>query len=277
MPDTPEIEIHHQSRPIGEIQRRYGLGVLGGGEWTSAPDGFYRTPARKFEFYSLSHMFAGRGRLWLADGNREWDMRPGDGVLIAPGAVNRYGGSDGQSYSEDTILFCGPVADMLAAAGVIRTGWLRIGAERRLRTVTQLAADPAAEAQIQANLALQTLLVELWSENRRPAENDPVEPLLERLRRHPERWWTVAEMAEFCHLSIAQFRRVFHRRTGALPKNYVEELKLRRAAELLLNGTLPIPEVGEKLGYADPYHFARRFKICFGVSPGRYRKQLRLQ
>lgn len=57
------------------------------------------------------------------------------------------------------------------------------------------------------------------------------------------------------------------------PKRYLEEFKLRQAAELLVSGSLPVAEIAARLGYRDPYHFSRRFKHFAGVSPERYRRE----
>ncbi len=45
---------------------------------------------------------------------------------------------------------------------------------------------------------------------------------------------------------------------------------MHRAAELLHAGA-SIGETAKKLGYRDVYHFSRRFKVRFGVAPGRFR------
>ncbi len=271
MENDKKAVVHPRLGRPSEVQRRYGLWILGGGEFRTVPDSFYRTPPRRFEFYSLSHLFRGAGRLWLAP-DREWELEPGDAVLITPGLVNRYGGVRGERYCEDAVRFWGPVADQLLACGVLVPGRIPFGAVRRLRLIAELAQDPAAAAQINANLALQRLLVELYNERRRPAARSALEELLETVKADLRRWWTVAELAELCGMSPDRFRRHFQRATGKLPKTYVEELKLRRAAELLATGELSLGEIGRTLGYRDVYHFARRFKAWSGTPPGRYRQ-----
>ena len=86
----------------------------------------------------------------------------------------------------------------------------------------------------------------------------------------------VAELAELCNLSQDQFRRNFLHHTGMLPKSYLEELKLRQSAELLFSTRGTVAEIAARCGYVDPYHFSRRFKRLFGVSPERYRRDSNL-
>ncbi len=267
-----DLEIHRLLKnQIGEIHQLYGLCILGGGSVKSAPDSYYTTNLRYFEFYSLSHLVKGRGRGRWGDG-REFAIEEGDLVTVSPGKVNLYGGSNGEAYFEDAIRFCGPVADMLYRSGVITDGVRRIGRVRRLLPVIELAADPARDAQINANAALQQLLIELYNE-RREKESSPLEKLLEMLNNNLSRWWTVREMAELSNLSEEQFRRNFQRFTGKNPKRYLEELKLRRGAELLLNFDCSLEFAAHELGFRDVYHFSKRFRNFFGVPPGRYRAE----
>ena len=67
------------------------------------------------------------------------------------------------------------------------------------------------------------------------------------------------------------------RHTGMLPKQYIEELKIRLAAALLLDSRLTVTEIAARFGYLDPYHFSRRFKQRVGVSPEKYRNAYMLE
>jgi len=256
-----------------EFHRRYGLWIINAGCAGRSPEtGFATCRRRKFEFYSISHLIEGAGRCWI-DGRGECSLHPGQLVVITSGTFNRYGGDGGKPYIEDSIRFTGPVADMLCNAGILRSGVYEFGAARKLLPIAELIQDPSNDAQINANITLQKLLVDLYFEQRKSVTASPVEELLEAIKARPVHWWTVGEMAEFCNLSPDQFRRNFRNHTGMRPKNYVEEFKLRLAAELLLSTTLPVAEVAERLGYRDPYHFSRRFKSFAGVSPERYRHE----
>lgn len=54
------------------------------------------------------------------------------------------------------------------------------------------------------------------------------------------------------------------------------EARIRYAQSLLLSGSdLPITEVAERSGYADPYHFIRQFKRITGETPAAYRRARR--
>ena len=103
-----------------------------------------------------------------------------------------------------------------------------------------------------------------------------MEALLETIRKAPpEHWWRVTELAELIGVSADTLRREFLRVTGLLPKAYIEQFKLRQAAEMLLTGKLSVSETALHFGYRDCYHFSRRFKFVFGLSPANYRAAMK--
>ncbi len=275
--DNDKITEVHQRPATGmrEIHRQYGLWIFRGGTNDGMqPDTFLSCSRRYFDFYSISHMYDGGGRLWLAP-DCESEITPGDCVLIMPGSPNRYGGFGGKCYSEDTVNFWGPVADLLRRSGIIRDGVFPMGRVRRLLPILQYRADPAVDAQIRANIELQKLLTDIYLERQRHVHSEYplLDELLRSIREHPGKWWTVREMAEMCNLSCDQMRRVFTQRTGVTPKLYVDKLKLNLAADQLLRGRQSIAEIALRFGYIDQYHFSRRFKAVMGLSPRQYRIQ----
>lgn len=255
-----------------DFSRRYGLWIFAYGRGGVSRPMSDPPPQRYFEFYSLSHMYDGAGRFFL-QGKAEADIRPGDCVIVTPGLVHAYGGWNGSRYCEDTVNFCGPVADMLLRAGVIEPGIVHAGQVRRLLPVIEYLQDPALDSQLKAFIELQKLLTDLHLEKRlNRAEYPLFDQLLREITSHLDRWWTVAEMAERCSLSSDQLRRVFLKYTGGTPKLYLDRLKLRRAGELLTGSSLSLSEIAASLGYVDVYHFCRRFKAIMGMAPGQYRR-----
>jgi AraC-like DNA-binding protein len=218
-------------------------------------------------------MFAGDG--WYSSENGFiHKMEIGDGVMISPGFVHKYSGEK-ENYIEDAISFCGPVADNMYNAGIIKDGVLKIGHARRLLPIIDLVLDASTDSQIKANIALENLLIELYFENKEKcisSANLFWEKLLEEIKRQPDKWWDVSSMAEFCNLSLSQFNRAFRLKTEMTPKTFVDNLKMQLAIEMLAEKTNTVKSISIKLGYLDPYHFSRRFKKLKGFSPQKYRE-----
>jgi len=269
-----KCEVHRMPREIQPVQQAYGLRIVHTGTHAAPAGGFYRTPNRYFEYYSISYLVEGDGKFWYPP-DHELPVKPGQCVIVSPEFINRYGG-DKDKYLEDSICFAGPVADMMSRSGVIRNGIFEMGKGRRLLPIMKLAADPAVDSQLNANFALQRLLFDIYNENkaRRQKESPMVDRLIETMKEQIHRWWTVEEMSDFCGISGNQFRRIFEKQTGILPKIYLDRLKLQKAAEMLTASELSIAAIASELGYVDQYHFSRRFKAVMGFSPKRYRREI---
>ena len=255
-----------------ELQKEYGLWVIDGGTHRSEVDNFDPEKERRFEFYSLSHMYKGRGKLHL--NGRITDIYPGDAILICPGEWNFYGGSDGECYIEDAIRFCGRIPDMMRNCGMLHSKVVKFGTVRRLLPLIASINAEENRAWMKNALALQELLVEFFcSSEKEKKDHDPFETMLETIRNSPPGyWWSVEKAAELRGVSCDCLRREFLKKTGMLPKQYLEQQKLHQAAEWLRTENCSIADISEKFGYVDYYHFSRRFKKFFGVSPQQYRK-----
>lgn len=57
---------------------------------------------------------------------------------------------------------------------------------------------------------------------------------------------------------------------GMTPNEYIREIRLQKAAKLLLEGEKNVAEVSMSVGFRDPAYFNRRFKARFGMAPSKY-------
>ena len=266
--------IHRLTARIPEPQREFGLWIIRGDiAGRRAPMGDRAPFERFFEFYSISHLLAGRGR-FIADG-RERELLPGDAVLVSPGKHHWYGSTPDAPYVEDNLCFCGRIPDALLRAGLLRNGVVRLGRTRRLLPILRRQQEPGPANWLDCDLMLLQLLRDKFCGAADPGAS-PLEPLLETIRDSPpDHWWRVDELAELFGVSPSQLRRDFLRYTGMRPKAYVEQFKLRRAADVLLSGDDRIADVAARFGDMACCHFSRRFKLLFGASPDRYRQMFK--
>jgi len=89
----------------------------------------------------------------------------------------------------------------------------------------------------------------------------------------PEEHWSVSKMAKKVSLSTSRFHTVYKIVFGTSPINDVIEARISYARSLLMSDeTLTLPQVAERLGYNDQYHFIRQFKAFTGQTPGQFRK-----
>jgi AraC family transcriptional regulator, arabinose operon regulatory protein len=81
---------------------------------------------------------------------------------------------------------------------------------------------------------------------------------------------TIAELADIEHLSASRYCALFRQCTGVSPQNFLIDLRLKTATELMLGTDLNVKQIARSIGYSDPLYFSRLFKARKGVSPGKY-------
>jgi AraC family transcriptional regulator len=87
----------------------------------------------------------------------------------------------------------------------------------------------------------------------------------------PTRPLSLQDLATGACLSAGYLSRVFRQQYGIGPVAAFELLRLARAATLLVRSNLSVAAVAHDCGFANPYHFSRRFHRRYGQPPGRYR------
>lgn len=83
---------------------------------------------------------------------------------------------------------------------------------------------------------------------------------------------TLDEMAQFTSMSPSYFSKRFKEATGFGFKEYLLNVRIKNAAELLMDTKVPITEVAYSCGFNDSNYFGDVFKKIKGISPMKYRK-----
>lgn len=83
-------------------------------------------------------------------------------------------------------------------------------------------------------------------------------------------------LAELLGFSEVHFRKQFAQLYGMPPHQYIVELRIRKAKQLLTDGILSISAIAEQCGFSSVYHFSRAFKNRVGISPSEYTRINRL-
>lgn len=84
---------------------------------------------------------------------------------------------------------------------------------------------------------------------------------------------TNAKLAAVCNISEVYFRKLFTKHFGSSPKQFIIDVRIQNAKQLLAEGVLSISVIAERCGFSNPYHFCRIFKQHTGTTPSEYRKE----
>lgn len=74
--------------------------------------------------------------------------------------------------------------------------------------------------------------------------------------------------------SATTVHRLFKKATGMSPMQYLIDIRIREARNLLSYSDMSVKEIAYKIGFNDPYYFSRLFKKKVGTSPAAFRSSL---
>ena len=83
----------------------------------------------------------------------------------------------------------------------------------------------------------------------------------------------VSDLAEIMNMRRDVFSRTFHKETGLTPKEYLADVLIKKAADLLSKGK-NCRETAKILQFNNEYYFSRFFRRMTGIPPSRYREKI---
>lgn len=86
---------------------------------------------------------------------------------------------------------------------------------------------------------------------------------------------SVESLASACNISVSALERRFRKHLKKTPHQYITEVRLDNARQMLLETEKPIGTVALETGFADHSHFTRAFVRYFGITPSKARKERR--
>jgi AraC-like DNA-binding protein len=84
---------------------------------------------------------------------------------------------------------------------------------------------------------------------------------------------TPTDLADGLNLSLRSLQRGLSTSLGCTPRELILAVKMREAKRMLLDDECRVQEAARAVGFDDPFHFSRRFKTYYGVSPSEMQEQ----
>lgn len=226
----------------------------------------------------LSIEYVQQGSLLVRQRGEMYELEQGEIFLMQPEIENEFLSGENGCRKISVMLRGKVLGVLLQESGLAACNVLprreHSPVERLFREISELADERAVkEPGRNAQLAF-----ELFQALRFPADAPDLPPALaalcEQLEQHPEHAWTQAETAARCGCSPTHLVRLFHRYFHTTPRQYLLDLRIRRARQLLADESLSIKEIAAAVGYDNALNFSTCFRKRFGLSPREYRRQL---
>ena len=103
-------------------------------------------------------------------------------------------------------------------------------------------------------------------------ETRPITEAKRYIQQHYRESLRLEDVSSAVGFNATYFSTLFKKETGQNFMDYLTELRISKAKELLCGDTLSIQDVAEMVGYRDLKYFSRLFKKTTGVSPSDYKK-----
>jgi AraC family transcriptional regulator len=149
-------------------------------------------------------------------------------------------------------------------------------------TSTRLAADALAfelattrpEDLVMGSLAAE-MISEFWPAPTKASDQDSwIDKVVQAVSDEPVRRWTLRELANVAQRHPVHVAQGFRAKTGISLGAFQRRRRLVRLSLALRSGRNPLAVLASDFGYCDQSHMNAEFRAAFGVSPGRYRREL---
>lgn len=240
------------------------------------------------------HTFRPQGRpdyqlLYVAGGSAQFclggtwhTVDEGGAVLYCPGETQEYRYRLEDNPDVYWVHFTGTAAaETVERCGLCGGTVVAAGVESRYRELWELIIR---ELQLKRPLGdeltavlVQELMVRMARRDRESHTSRPRSAMIEKAVREMERRFaeplTVAELAQQFHVEVCWFSRLFRRQMGVSPQQYLMNIRMMKARELLSTTDCPVGEAARLSGYDNPLYFSRLFRRLYGCPPREYRRR----
>lgn len=238
-------------------------------------DGSYAIARESSPVCVIEYIVQGTGMVTL-EGVSE-NASAGDVYILPPGSRHAYRSDAAHPWIKIFLNAWGEaIPALLGAYGLTgRAVYHRCPVEalfRQLFDLTSRPTDPAMPAQCALKFHEILIAVAATQAPHRepPGEAERLKALIDS---HPERAFTIRELAACIYRSEDYVIKLFKRRFGQTPHAYATSRKIRLACSLLAQTRLTVTEIAARLGYDDPQYFSHVFRRLAGKSPSVYRQE----
>jgi len=230
-----------------------------------------------YPFYRLAYNIA--GKIIMNDGKNNYNIGPGSVYCFKPGESSTAKCIEGP-WVHYIVNFIGKESRKLVKQTPFATHRYItvtniVDVESILKTIVEESLTREPYLQEICENYLRILLLKLAHAANHTNVSQEYESFLKYKLYVDENYLTLfspCQIAEGVYVSQQHLQRLFKKYLKVTPYQYMNNLKMNKAAVALLETNRSIAEISKESGFPDPLYFSTRFKIIYGSSPRKFRK-----
>ena len=291
--DYNDLGVDFKYLIVNDMDQKFGLSVNTVGFQSIVPNSpyplkdhplgyfFNAQKGRILREYQFVYITKGRG-LFTCDSTPETQICKGRLMVLFPGQWHTYHPLIHTGWNEYYIGFEGEMIDNIVKNSFLspEKQILEVGLNEELvnlfsRAIEVAETDKISSQQYLAGIVLHMLGMILSISKNKIYEIGDMDQKIEQakiiMNENVFKDVDPEELAMKLNISYSWFRKIFKDYTGYAPAKYFQELKLRKAKQLLVGTSQSVKEISYQLNYTSTEHFFSLFKKRTGFTPLEYR------
>jgi AraC-like DNA-binding protein len=291
--DYNDLGVDFKYLIVNDMDQKFGLSVNTVGFQSIVPNSpyplkdhpsgyfFNAQKGRILREYQFVYITKGRG-LFTSDSTPETQICKGRLMVLFPGQWHTYHPLIHTGWNEYYIGFEGEMIDNIVKNSFLspEKQILEVGLNEELvnlfsRAIEVAETDKISSQQYLAGIVLHMLGMILSISKNKIFELGDMDQKIEQakiiMNENVFKDVDPEELAMKLNISYSWFRKIFKDYTGYAPAKYFQELKLRKAKQLLVGTSQSVKEISYQLNYTSTEHFFSLFKKRTGFTPLEYR------
>lgn len=245
---------------------------------------FYQHRKPNYKFSSSSHSYfeftyVDSGQLYTIVDNKEYILHSSQCMLYYPNQKHSQYTDAFSGCSCLTILFEMEmnIPESLKNKIILASQQIRLEMKRFIK---EIQFDSWMHTEMSLVIFQRILIQALWEQrnslktDKENSTDTELDPILLYIENHMDKDISVEELCHIFSVSRSSLQSMFRNSSNWTTKQYISDVKMKRAVILLQDHRYTISEVAYQCGYYSLYYFSRKFKNYFGMSTSEYIKSL---
>ena len=235
---------------------------------------------RTLNEFQLLYITKGRGKFCSKSGGKH-NLREGHMFLLFPGEWHTYMPEEETGWNEYWIGFNGRIMEEWMENGFFskENPIFNLGINEEIITLYKRAiliadAQEANYQQALSGIVCNLLSMAIYLSRNRDFKKHDISSIINASKAAIHEnisSITPESLAQTTCMSYSKFRKIFKEYTGFAPSQYIQEVRINIAKEMLTNTSKSIKEIAFELGYENKDYFFTVFKKVTGTTPVKYR------